>query len=204
MYQPETATAERSKSQAGANPANTKAILVIVGFLVLVVVVNGGIWLSNQDTLQKPLDDVLAADSKNKNVFAEVHYDGLLNQNRESIVFNLTDVSGESSPLDIFRVLLQFARSQKDHEYKQVFLAAYGEKKFVIPGSYFHQLGIEYGSQNPLYTMRTFPHHVATMTGEHPFPEYAGGMFGVLGKEMDAFKQMNEQWYMNDFKAKNK
>lgn len=200
MYQGTTATAEQSKSQAGTNPANTKAILVIAGVLFLVAAVNGIIWLHNQDTVQRELDGVLAADSKNKNVFAEAHYNGLFNLDRQSIVFDLTDVSGETGPVDIFRVFLQFAQSQKDHPYKHVFLAAYGEKKFVIEGSYFHQLGMEYGSQNPLYTMRTFPHHVSTMNGEHPFPEYQGGLFGVLGKEIDEFKQMNAQWYMNDYK----
>ena len=46
--------------------------------------------------------------------------------------------------MDVFRVLLQYARELKDHQYQRIILAAYGQKKFVVPGEYFQQLGREY------------------------------------------------------------
>ena len=193
---------EQSQSKLRAKRRMIRAILAIGGAVLFIAALDGGIWLHNWDPFGKSMDDVIASDKRNKDVQAEAYYNGWFN--RDTIVFNLKDVSGQSSPLDIFRVLLQFAQSQKDHEYKQVILAAYGEKKFVVTGDYFHQLGVEYSTQNPMYTMRTFPHHVATMKGEHPFPEFEGGMFGVLGKEMEEFKQMNAQWYMNDYREKSK
>lgn len=206
MEQQATALSEQPLGQPQApptaKPRRTKAVLAAASVFVLTAVGVVGFWFHNQATLQKPLYEVLEADSRNKNVHAQAHYDGWFDT--KTVVFNLSDVSGESSSLDIFRVFLQFAQSQKEHEYKEVILAAYGEKKFVVPGDYFHELGAEYSTQNPMYTIRTFPHHVSTMTGEHPFPEYTGGIFGVLGKEMDEFKQMNEQWYMDDYKAKDK
>ena len=55
-----------------------------------------------------------------------------------------------------------------------------------------------------MYTIRTFAHHLSTMTGEHPYPEYEGGILGVLGKEMEEFSQMNKEWYLNDYIARHK
>jgi hypothetical protein len=186
-----------------APPKRSKALIIVpVIVIAIVAVAILGIWLYNQSVLQSPLSKVLNADARNKNVIARAHFDHWIDTG--TVVFDLSDVSGEASAGDIFRVFLQFADSQKDHTYKQVVLASYGEKKFTIPGDYFHELGIEYGSQNPMYTIRTFPHHVADMNGVHPFPEYSGGLLGVLNKEMEEFNDMNLQWFQNDYIAKHK
>jgi len=175
-----------------------------VGLIVLVVIVAAlaSIWLYNQTMLQGPLSRVLDSDSRNKSVTVKAHFDNWIDTG--TVVFNLSDVSGESSPMDVFRVFLQFAQAQKEHHYDKVVLAAYGDKKFIVPGDYFHDLGVEYASQNPMYTIRTFPHHVTNMSGDHPFPEYTGGILGVLGKEMEEFNDMNHQWFLNDYLARHK
>lgn len=189
--------------QLPAPPKRSKAIIIVPAIVVGVIAAAVlAIWLYNQSMLQGPLSKVLDSDSRDKNVIAKAHFDHWVDTG--TVVFDLSDVSGESSSGDIFRVFLQFAQSQKDHTYNQVILAAYGEKKFVVPGDYFHELGIEYGSQNPMYTIRTFPHHVTDMNGTHPFPEYTGGLLGVLNKEMEEFNDMNRQWYQDDYIARHK
>lgn len=190
--------------QPSAEPPKRSKAIIIVPIVVVAVLAAAvlAIWLYNQTSLQGPLSKVLDSDSRNKNVIAKAHFDGWINTS--TVVFDLSDVSGESSAMDIFRVFLQFAQSQKEHRYDKVILAAYGENKFVVPGDYFHDLGAEYGSQNPMYTIRTFPHHVTSMSGEHPFPEYTGGLLGVLNKEMEEFNDMNKQWYQNDYIVRHK
>ena len=194
---------ENLQPEPPAAPKRSKAIIIVPAVVVAVIAVAVlAIWLYNQSVLQSPLSQVIDSDSRNKSVIARAHFDHWIDTG--TVVFDLSDVSGESSSGDIFRVFLQFARSQKDHNYKQVVLAAYGEKKFTISGEYFHELGIEYGSQNPMYTIRTFPHHVKDMNGTEPFPEYTGGLLGVLNKEMEEFNDMNRQWFQNDYIAKHR
>jgi len=190
------------ESAPSAPPKSRKGVFAIIGVFAIVAGAILAVFLYNQVKLQGPLDKVLAADDRNKNVNARAHFDHWIDSG--TVVFNLSTVAGNSSQMDVFRVLLQFARSQKEQKYKQVILASYGENKFIVPGDYFQQLGAEYGSQNPVYTIRTFPHHVSNMSGEKPFPEYTGGILGVLGKEMDEFNDMNKQWFLNDYIARQK
>jgi diphthamide synthase subunit DPH2 len=104
----------------------------------------------------------------------------------------------------VFRVLLQYAKELKDHQYQLIILAAYGKKKFVVSGDYFQQLGREYNTQNPVYIIRTFSHHVSTMDGATPFPEPNGGLLLVLKEEMEQFNQFNRLWYLDDFIVRHK
>jgi len=82
-----------------------------------------------------------------------------------------------------------------------VILSCRGKKKFTFDGTYFKQLGQEYESQNPMYTIRTFPTHLTAMDGSKPFTEYVGGVLGVLGTEMEQFTEFNEQWYIREMAA---
>jgi hypothetical protein len=190
--------ASNPQAQAAPAPAKRSKAIIIVPIVVVALIAAAllGIWLFNQTRLQGPLSKVLDSE-RNKNVIAKAHFDGWIHT--DTVVFDLSEVSGESSAMDIFRVFLQFAETQKEHRYDKVILSAYGEKKFSIAGDYFHELGIEYGSQNPMYTIRTFPHHVTDMNGIQPFPEYTGGILGVLSKEMEEFNDMSKQWYQNDY-----
>jgi hypothetical protein len=174
----------------------------LIGALLLLGAVVGGIWLYNESDLDKPLHRVLVADPRNHVVQAGAHFDGWVDT--ETVVFDLNDVSGDASNLDVFRVLLQFAQALKDQRYAKVILSAYGQKKFSIPGAYFQFLGREFATQNPVYTIRTFPNHVAAMDGSQPFPEVTGGIFYVLPKEMEDFKAFNQRWYVDDFVMRHK
>ena len=196
---------EQPGQLAEANPSvpqkRRTGLLVATVILLLAAGSVLSVYLYNEIELQSPLDNVLASE-RNRAVTAKARFNNWIDT--DTVVFDLKTVRGDASSMDVFRVLLQFAQSQKENKYSQVILAAYGEKKFIVPGDYFQQLGQEYGSQNPMYTVRTFAHHVSTMSGEKPFPEYTGGLLGVLGKEMEEFSDMNKQWFLDDYAAKNK
>jgi hypothetical protein len=166
--------------ETGARPPKNPKLLVsaLLGLILLAGCAVGGVWMYNETTLQKPLQRVLIADPRNHVVSARAHFDGWIDTH--SVVFDLADVAGDSSQMDVFRVLLEYAKEQKDHQYQRIMLAAYGQKKFIVPGDYFQQLGQEYDAQNPVYTIRTFSHHVSTMDGAKPFPAPDGGLLWVL------------------------
>jgi len=65
-------------------------------------------------------------------------------------------------------------------------------------------LGQQYGTQNPIYTVRTFSHHLSKMDGAMAFPEPNGGLLWVLGEEMKQFNEFNRGWYLDDFAARHK
>jgi len=190
-------------SKAAQSSKTSKALLLVLLSLILLAgCVVGGVWLYNETTLQKPLQRVLIADPRNHAVRATAHFDGWIDT--RSLVFDLTDVGAETSQMDVFRVLLQYASEQKDHQYQRIILAAYGHKKFVVPGDYFQQLGREYAAQNPVYTIRTFSHHISTIDGAKPFPEPDGGILWILKEEMEQFTDFNKRWYLDDFIARQK
>ena len=185
------------------SPKRPKLLLsALLGLILLAICAIGGVWVYNETTLQKPLQRVLLADPRNHVVKAKAHFDGWIDTH--SVVFDLADVTGDSSQMDMFRVLLEFAKEQKDHQYQRIVLAAYGQKKFTVPGDYFQQLGREYDTQNPVYTIRTFSHHVSTMDGAKPFPEPDGGILWELKEEMEQFNDFNKRWYLDDFVARHK
>ena len=113
MDQPTAAVPELQLDQTppspGAKPAGRKGWIAAIGVLVLIALVFLGIWVYNQTTLQKPLANVLASDGRNKNVDAKARYDGWIDTG--TVVFDLSSISGESSAMDVFRVLLQFAQT---------------------------------------------------------------------------------------------
>jgi len=193
---------EVSATTAQSSKGPKILLLAMMGLVLLVGCAVGGVWMYNETTLQKPLQRVFLADPRNHVVKAKSHFDGWVDSH--SVVFDLTDVADEASQMDVFRVLLQYAKELKDHQYEQLILAAYGQKKFVLPGDYFQQLGREFDAQNPVYTMRTFSHHVSAMDGTKPFPEMDGGILWVLNKEMEQFTEFNKRWYLDDFAKRHK
>ena len=70
--------------------------------------------------------------------------------------------------------------------------------KFLLDGESFRVLGAEYDTQNPVYTMRTFPSKLNRADGAKAFSTWTGGMIGVLGKQMDDFNAFHKEWYLAD------
>jgi hypothetical protein len=163
------------------------AVLVAVAFVGVVAV--GA--LCNYVFVQRHLSSVVHADPRSNGITVFAHYKFFVLP--RSVVFDLRRVSGESSPADVSRVLLQFAEALKDNMLTDVTLSYRGSPKFVLKGEYFHTLGIEYGTQNPVYTMRTFPENVYKLDGSPAFGTWTGGWLGVLGKQMEDFNEFHKQ-----------
>ncbi len=168
-------------------------ILGTLGVLAAALVMVFGI---NYFTLQSPMSEVLDADSRNKGITVSVHFGKYINPSE--LVFDLRDISGSSSPADVSRVLLQYAEALKAKEFERVVLAYRGTQKFQLKGSYFRTLGREYGTQNPVYTMRTFSENVYELDGTAAFGTWTGGLLGVVGKQMEDFNEFHKRWYLAD------
>jgi len=174
--------------------------LIGIGIVVVIVLAFFGVLAFNYFAVEQPLHRVLTSDPRNQVVTASAHFDEWISWN--TLMFDITDISGSAREIDVFRTFLQYAQAMKGKHFDKVILACRGTKKFTLDGNYFQQLGQEYESQNPMYTIRTFPTHLTAMDGSKPFAEYVGGVLGVLGKEMEQFTEFNAQWYMRDMAAR--
>jgi hypothetical protein len=151
---------------------------------------------ANYFFIHRHMSAVLDGDPRNSGISMWAHYHYLVDP--RTLVIDVRNVSGDNSAADVFRVLLQFAQSQQRTKYSRIVLSSKGAEKFLIDGSYFQLLGLEYGIQNPVYTMRTFPQNVYHLNGEPAFGTWTGGMLGVLGKQVEDFSQFHQQWYIED------
>lgn len=149
--------------------------------------------------LQRVVAQVEDGDSRNNGVEVFAHYKYFVNPN--VLVYDLRDVAGTSSPVDVTRVLLQFAERQKDRQFANVELTFKGDDKFVMEGDYFRKLGQEYSTQNPAYTLRTLPQHLFRPDGSRAFGEWSGGFLGVLTRQMEDFSSWHRAWYIDDLAA---
>ena len=170
---------------------------LLVGLLAVV----GGVYTLNYFMLGKPMHEILTGDSRNVSIELSTHYDNYIDPS--ALVINVQTAGDSSTPADVFRILLQYASQLKDKRFEKILLQAEGTDKFILKGEYFQTLGNEYGTQNPVYTMRTFPEHVYKLDGSPAFETWSGGMLGVLSKQMEDFGTFNQQWYINDLTTAN-
>ncbi len=168
-----------------------------VGGLVLLVVLIVGIVYAINHAVNGPLQKVIVDDARNAGVEAKAHYGNI---GLSVLVFDLRNVSSNVSRADVFRVFLHYTKAMKDKRFDKVQLAWRGKTKFVISGSYFQKLGEEFDWQNPMYTIRTFPENLRTPSGERAFPEWEGGVLGVLKAQMDDFNHFHDKWYLDDLR----
>jgi hypothetical protein len=144
-------------------------------------------------TLQSDMDGVLRADPRNAGIAVSLH----TRDGGSKLVYDLTSVAPTNSVADVFRVFLQFASREKDREFNSVELGFRGASRFLIRGDYFKQLGQEFGTQNPIYTIRTFPEHLTKLDGSPAYPTWTGGLLGVSGKQMEDFNDFHRQWWLD-------
>ncbi|GAD29939.1 conserved hypothetical protein [Photobacterium leiognathi lrivu.4.1] len=149
----------------------------------------------NYFMLQSKVANKIKIDERNIGIEVNVHYEWYVNPN--TLVFDIRGVALDKSQVDVSRVLLQSAEALKNNEFERVILAHDGNEKFLLKGDFFKSIGQEYGTQNPMYTLRTFPQNVYNLDGTKAFPTWTGGMLGVLGKQMEDFSEFNKQWYLN-------
>ena len=161
---------------------------VVGGFVIVVFGIN-------ILTLQNKISGVIDGDPRNDGISVFAHYGMLINPNE--LVFDLWGISRDNSAADVTRVLLQYADALKDRRFEKVILSYKGERKFFLKGEFFHALGAEYQTQNPVYTMRTFPENVYELDGTSAFGTWTGGLLGVVGKQMGDFNEFHKRWYLS-------
>ncbi|GAB6262622.1 hypothetical protein [Photobacterium sp. R1] len=172
-----------------------KKILAICFTLIL------SIGFANYFILQSKVVNKINSDNRNDGIEVYVHYEWFVNPS--SIVFDIREVPLEKSAMDVSRVLLQSSEALKNNSFQRVILSHNGRKKFMLEGDFFRSTGQEYGTQNPMYTLRTLAQNVYNLDGTKAFPTWTGGMLGVLGKQMEDFAEFNKQWYANSLATSN-
>ncbi len=148
-------------------------------------------------SLQAEMNAVLKTDPRNSGIAVSVQY----RANPPALFYDLRAVAPTNSMADVFRVFLQFAQTEKSREFESVELAYRGQPRFMISGKYFKQLGEEFGTQNPVYTIRTFTENLLRPDGSRAYPTWTGGLIGVAGKQIEDFNDFHRQWWLLDFSA---
>ncbi|BAI80353.1 conserved hypothetical protein [Deferribacter desulfuricans SSM1] len=171
-----------------------KRFIIIFFSFILVAVI--AIYTFNYFQLQSKMNNVIKSDPRNSGIEVSVHFGNYFNPS--VLVYDLTSISSTNSMADVFRVFLQFAEKMQSKEFKVIELSFKGKTKFKINGDYFRTLGKEYSWQNPVYTMRTFPEHLMNPDGYRAYPEWTGGLLGVLVKQMEEFNDFHKKWYLED------
>jgi len=139
------------------------------------------------------IDEVIQNDPRNEGIEVSAYY----GDKQSTLVFNHINISGDKSAVDVFRLFLQFAEKVKDYKFNKVELAFRKEVIFFINGDYFSKLGEEFSTQNPVYTMRTFPENLKKPDGENAYPKWEGGLLGITSKQMEDFSDFHRQWYID-------
>ncbi len=113
-------------------------------------------------------------------------------------------LSGEASVMDAFRVLLHAADLLKDRTFEAVNLCFRTDVRFVLAGDDFKLIGQEFETQNPMYTLRTFPEKLFLPSGERAYESHEGGVLYLMRVQMADFQDMSGKWFMNDLLAEQK
>ena len=169
-------------------------------FFVVLILLIGSIAAFNYIKVIKPYDEIYESDPRNKGVEISVHYQNYINP--KILVFSVDSIAPSNSMADVFRVLWSYAGKMKSEKFDKVELAYKGNVRFYVSGTHFQNIGMEYGIQNPVYVIRTFPENIYTKDGLRAFNVWTGGVIGVTGKQMEDFNELNKKWYLNDLLKK--
>ena len=175
-----------------------RTLLTSVSIVPLFVLGIAG-W--NYYAVQRPIDRALDADQRNAGISVRGHFSSYVNSG--VLVVDIRDVPHNKAPIDVFRALLQIAAAFRASPFEHIELACLGKKKFVVRGDYFWHIGQEYGQQNPVFTIRTFPEHLYRPDGTAAYPAWSGGILGVLTHQMQDFSDFQLNWYIRDLVAAN-
>ena len=108
---------------------------------------------------------------------------------------------GESAA-SVLGSFLRFAGEMKDRKFREVRLAFRGQTRFILNGDEFAEIGQEFGWQNPVYTLRTFPEKLQRPDGRPAFSRWSGGLLGVTGAQMKDLNGLADQWYRSDLRRR--
>ena len=133
-----------------------------ITLLFIVISAMATVLVLNYYKIQKPLDVIIESDYRNKGIDISVHYGNYILPS--TLVINVHQISGEKTPGDVFRVMLQLAEKLSDKDFEYIELSSKGVLKFTLKGEYFKLLGVQYNNQNPVYTIRTFHNSIISST----------------------------------------
>jgi hypothetical protein len=152
---------------------------------------------TNWFLLDVPTANAVRQDSRNDTIVLHAYAKWLIDP--KHLVLDLWYIGGENSMADVDRVLFQASASMKSYSFDTVTLAFRGRSRFMLDGDYFGELGREYAAgQNPVYLIRTLPEKARNPDGSRSFPEWTGGLLGVVNKQMEDHNRMHQQWYLDD------
>tara|TARA_R110000850_G_scaffold55855_1_gene131935 strand:+ start:2845 stop:3459 length:615 start_codon:yes stop_codon:yes gene_type:complete len=159
------------------------------------VLVFSGIQGASAENLDAVASKVIESDPRNKGIEIAIFESG------SELHFCVNNIRSTHSPMDVFRTFLQSAVELKDQNYTAVNLCFRGEDQFILGGDEFRVLGEDYGTQNPAYTIRTFPEKLTDMSGQSAYPKRDGGLLYLLRVQMEDFRDMHSKWYLNELLA---
>ncbi len=169
--------------------------------IIIVILIGLGIYGFNYLNLKMPSSKITNADERNSGISYDVHYDYHIMPS--VLIYNLKKISVDKAAADVFRVFLQTSSALKEKKFDRVELAYKGKTKFMIRGDYFAEIGQEFGEQNPMFTIRTFPENLNNLNGESAYSEWSGGVLSVVGKQMEDFNDFTAKWYMDELIKQN-
>lgn len=175
----------------------TNIIKHILWILPLIAFIAGAIYFYNYFTLQIPANNIATMDSRNIGLQISVRYNYYVDFN--NINFNLQDIK-DNSHEDIIRALFQYAWILRGNgmEFDHVYLCRQGERKFMIDGIYFKELGEEYNVEEPMLLVFNFPMNLYYPDGTRVYPEYkeeATGTDLVLAtQQLKDFNEFMKKW----------
>jgi hypothetical protein len=154
-------------------------------------------------TMNSISKEIIANDSRNAGIKLNIKYNNFLT--RKNIVININDFEGSSA--DYMRVLLMSAKEisnikwggiKSDKTFNKVYLSVNNKDKFYLEGEYFKTLGEEYGTQNVIYTMRTFPENVMNLDETHAYGTWTGGLLGVMNQQMTDLLDFSKKMFLEN------
>lgn len=171
-----------------------KKVILVLSFCAFLFAVS--VFGFNHFTLSKSMSEVIESDFRNKDIQISVHYENYVNLN--VLVFDVSNIRMTHSAADIFRVFWAYSNKMKDKSFDKVILSSKGKAKFYILGKHFKSIGNEYGVQNPIYIIRTFPENVYKLDGSKAFSGWTGDLLGVAQKQLEDFNEMSREWFLHD------
>lgn len=168
----------------------------------ILVLAIGAIYGFNYMTIIQPTQAKIQEDKRNEGISVDVHYKFYIIPT--TLVYDLKTVSADKAAADVFRVFLQTSSVLKDKTFESIEISYKGQTKYLIKGNYFSKVGNEFGDQNPMYTIRTFPENLYKTNGDAAYQQWTGGVLGVFGKQMEDFNDFNKNWYLDDLVQENR
>jgi hypothetical protein len=164
-------------------------------FALIICAAGAAVWLYNNLLLQRPLEQALSVDSRNVGVQVAVHFQHYTNP--RVVVFDLRNVAGTNSRLDVFRILLIFAKQEQSRQFDSVELDCRGRPRLWMRGDYFQELGREYETANPIQTSLALPAHVYDANGRALYAPPDEGLYG-LAAGLQHFSAFMDRWCFRD------